>query len=233
MTTVAGPATVNAMVRERAEELPAETAYVFLRSDGEEEERLTYADVWSRARGVAAALSERCAPGDPVLVLAPAGADFVVGLLGAMLRGAIAVSAYPPAAGGLARSLERIEATAAGAGARAVLTTERMRSAAEPELSELPTLASIPWLSAAASSAAGDGFAPAEADPGVPALIQYTSGSTGAPRRVVLSHRTLIHQSALIQASLGATRESRTVRWLPLYHDMGVFGGVLQPLSVG
>jgi acyl-CoA synthetase (AMP-forming)/AMP-acid ligase II len=65
------------------------------------------------------------------------------------------------------------------------------------------------------------------------AFLQYTSGSTGEPRGVKLSHQNLIHNSRLIQESFGVTADSRIVSWLPPYHDMGLIGCVLQPLYTG
>src|SRR5262249_4418734 len=65
------------------------------------------------------------------------------------------------------------------------------------------------------------------------AFLQYTSGSTAEPKGVMVTHGNLLHNSALIQRSFGSTPQSRGVFWLPLYHDMGLIGGVLQTIYCG
>ena len=74
-------------------------------------------------------------------------------------------------------------------------------------------------------------------DPGAPgdslAFLQYTSGSTAAPKGVMITHGNLLENSARIQASFGSTAESRGVFWLPLFHDMGLIGGVIQTIYCG
>ncbi|HEU4407581.1 MAG TPA: condensation domain-containing protein [Polyangiaceae bacterium] len=222
------------VVRRRAEALGDRVAYTFL-SDGESaEETLTYGELDRRARALGASLRELGAPGEPVLLLHPPGLDYVVAVCGCLYAGMVAVPAYPPDPLRLARTLPRLVALVGDAGAKVALTTSAIYGLAEALFEHAPSLRALRWVP---SDAAGAGPADAwRAPPGGReglAILQYTSGSTGAPRGVMLSHGNLLHNSWLIHRCFGHGPESRGVIWLPPYHDMGLIGGVLQPLCGG
>lgn len=202
----------------RAAERPGSTAFVF--REGDEEVSLTYSELHRRATGVAALLGH----GERVVVLYPPGLGYVEALFGCLLAGAVAVPAYPPVRGS---DIGRL---------RAVVTD------AEPHL-----LLTAPGLGPAVAGVVGAGVRVVECDPGAVAvgrevaeprggdvaLLQYTSGSTAAPRGVLVTHANLLVNSAFIERAFGHSAASRGVIWLPPYHDMGLIGGVLQPVFVG
>ena len=220
--------------RRRAESQPEELAYTFL-ADGETgEERLTYAGLDARARAIGGLLQELGARGERVLLLYPPGLDYVTAFVGCVYAGAIAVPAYPPDPMRLGRTLPRLEALISDARARFALTNEFIRSMADGLAEQFPGLAGLKWV---ATDAVPADAASAWKDPGLTreslAFLQYTSGSTGTPRGVMLSHGNLLHNSTAIQRGFESSAGSVGVIWLPPYHDMGLIGGVLQPLFAG
>jgi acyl-CoA synthetase (AMP-forming)/AMP-acid ligase II/acyl carrier protein len=220
--------------RRRAEAQPEALAYTFL-VDGETEEAcLTYAGLDARARAIGGLLQELGARGEPVLLLYPPGLDYVTAFLGCIYAGALAVPAYPPDPMRLGRTLPRLEALVSDARARFALTNEFIRSMADGLAEQCPGLAGLKWV---ATDEVPADAASAWKDPGLTreslAFLQYTSGSTGTPRGVMLSHGNLLHNSAVIQRGFESSAGSVAVIWLPPYHDMGLIGGILQPLFAG
>jgi acyl-CoA synthetase (AMP-forming)/AMP-acid ligase II len=197
----------------RARDDPDATAFVF-----EGEQRMSYAELDARARTIAAALAD--ARGERVLLVYPPGLEYVAALFGCFYAGAVAVPAYPPDPARLERSLPRLEAIIRDAEPKVVLTIEI--------LTEL-----VGAGNALATDTLPPGSWAAQVEPGDVALLQYTSGSTAAPRGVMLTHANLLHNSEFIRRAFGNTKRSQGVIWLPPYHDMGLIGGILQPVYGG
>jgi amino acid adenylation domain-containing protein len=186
------------------------------------------------ARGIAVALVERGAAGRPVLLLYPPGLDYVAGFLGCLYAGAVAVPAYPPDLARLGRTLPRLRALAADCGAATALSTAGLAALAPALAGTAPELAALDWVATDALPAGtADTWTPPPVDGDSPALLQYTSGSTGTPRGVLLSHANLLHNAELVHTGFGTSRDTVGVSWLPPYHDMGLIGGILQPLYAG
>ncbi|MEA2563442.1 MAG: hypothetical protein QOH06_4946 [Acidobacteriota bacterium] len=215
-------ATLAGLLKARAAESPDREAYVFL-ADGElEAERLTWGELDVRARAVAWALSQSVPPGERVLLLYPPGLDFVAAFFGCLYAGVVAVPAYPPRLND--RSQSRLRAIAADATPKAALTT---KSIAE----RVPELPGVRWI----ATDGLNGTAPelADPDPDAVAFLQYTSGSTSTPKGVMVTHANLVHNERMIGQAFAMDEDSVVVGWLPLYHDMGLIGNVLQPLHAG
>ncbi len=212
-------------------------AYTFLVDGDLQEVSITYGalDRWSRALGHE--LASAVEPGARALLLFPSGLDYVAAFFACLLAGVVAVPVYPPRLGTRfeRRDLERIRAVARDAGAEVVLTSGLVRELAAGVLVTLPELASVPWLAGDAPElVAGDGWSPPRwPDPVDLAFLQYTSGSTGTPRGVMVRHANLIDNQRMIQHGTGYDRDDRMVSWLPLYHDLGLIGATLQPCFGG
>jgi acyl-CoA synthetase (AMP-forming)/AMP-acid ligase II len=185
---------------------------------------LTYAELERRARAIAAELQQRGDAGDRALLLYPSGLDFVAAFFGCLFAGMIPVPVFPPDLAKPERSLAKLYAIAADCGARFALTASEF----------LPMLERIapPGTQCFATDTCNE--AAAWRSPMIStdtiALVQYTSGSTGAPKGVVLRHRQLIANQISIEAVMGAVK--LMVGWLPIFHDMGL-GYVLQTLCAG
>lgn len=221
------PGTLIDIVRQRAADQGSRTAYVFTTENHTDE--LTYDQLETRARTVAAGLAQVAAPGDRVLIMCAPGLDYVVGFFAALYAGVIAVPAYPPSN---ARSMSRLVTIIDDALPVAVL-------ADSPVLGLLAAhdtdnrLAGVARLTVEDLVGAGGDLAGAPPRAGDVAFLQYTSGATGEPKGVVVEHANLVHNSMVINSSMGLSDESVSVSWLPPYHGMGLIGGILQPLYGG
>ena len=223
-----------AMLRHRALHQGSSRAYTFL-ADGETENAvLTYEQLDRRARAIAAALADRGAsPGDRVILLYPPGLDFITAFFGAIYAGVIAVPCYPPHRSQLARSLPRLTAILANADPSVVLCPAEV-AALSAWVAHDPVPGALPWV---ATDTLGDDAAASWKEPDVGpstlAFLQYTSGSTAAPRGVMVTHGNLLHNLAVANHVEENDADSVSVSWLPVIHDMGLIEGVLEPAYAG
>jgi amino acid adenylation domain-containing protein len=206
-------------------------AYRFLADGEEEQSALTYGELDLRARATAAELQKIAKTGERALLLDPAGLDFIVAFLGCLYAGVVAVPLYAPRIN--KRTNARIEAVVNDAQPTVVLSS-RALSAAARNLLETVSGSPIAWLDTdgVASDKAEEWSQPALTEDSV-AFLQYTSGSTSTPKGVIVTHGNILHNEAMIQAGFGTRPDDVIAGWLPLYHDMGLIGNVLQPLYVG
>jgi len=229
--TAIDASTLVDILRWRAIHQPDHTAYVFL-EDGEiEEARLTYAELDKKARAVAAHLLQLNGKGERALLLYPAGLDYIVAFLGCLYAGVIAVPAYPPRNN---RSLQRIDAIVSDAQAKFTLTHSQTFANIKRKFGDDPILASMELIATDSlpESLSDSWISPAITSEDL-AFLQYTSGSTGTPKGVMVSHGNLVHNEQQIEQSFGTSGDAVVVGWLPLYHDMGLIGNVLNPLYLG
>jgi acyl-CoA synthetase (AMP-forming)/AMP-acid ligase II len=223
--------TLVELLRLRALNRPDQPLYTFL-LDGEAAEAvLTCAELDRQARSIGAQLQEHMRLGERALLLYPPGLDFIAAFFGCLYAGVVAVPVYPPR---INRPDIRLETICTDAQASIALTTSQFLADMERRFMHMPQLQSLQWITP--TELATDRSA-AWRDPGVRgndlAFLQYTSGSTSLPKGVMLSHGNLLHNLSLIHECFGTTPETRGVSWLPLYHDMGLIGGVLEPLYCG
>ncbi|RKG66806.1 amino acid adenylation domain-containing protein, partial [Corallococcus exercitus] len=209
--------------------------YTFLGESDGEETVWSAADLDVRARRIATALRERGAVGERVLLLYPPGLDYVAGFFGCLYAGAVAVPAYPPDPMRLERTLPRLRAIIQDARASVVLTTSGILDLSDFVFEQAPDFRALHWMATDALPEGGerDWVAPEGVGAESLAFLQYTSGSTGTPKGVMLTHGNLLHNLSLIHGAFQARADSVGVIWLPPYHDMGLIGGILEPLHGG
>ena len=206
-------------------------AFIFLRDGKTDELVLTYAELDRQARAIGARLQAMGMTGERALLLYPAGLDFIAAFFGCLYAGVVAVPAYPPRRN---RNLTRIQGICANAEAKIALTTAEVYERIQGVLDTTPLLSSIKWLATDTLPAGEENnWQRPDVHGDTLAFLQYTSGSTGTPKGVVLNHANLLHNSALISYAFEHTRSGRGVFWLPSYHDMGLIGGILQPIYMG
>ncbi|HVG07975.1 MAG TPA: amino acid adenylation domain-containing protein, partial [Thermoanaerobaculia bacterium] len=217
------------LLRSRAVETP-DRGYTWLAQGEEAADRLTYAGLDCRARAIAAGLAGAVPPGERALLLHPPGLEFVAAFFGCLYAGVIAVPAYPPRS---RRADPRLRSIATDCHPRAVLTTAALLARREALIGQVPELASALWLDSETLDHRDTGFEPRPEDISDIAFLQYTSGSTGTPKGVVVTHANLLDNLERIRLAFDLTPESVVVGWLPLFHDMGLIGNVLEPCYAG
>lgn len=223
--------TIPEILAIRAQHTPDHTAYIFL-ADGEEaEEKLTYNELYQAAMEIADRLAEKNMHGERALMLYPPGLDFVKALYGCFYAGVIAVPAYPPRKN---RSLERIRLMVADSGSKIVLTNDDIHKTSERSFSDVEELKGLLWLPTDKPTLPASPPPSLHASmPSDIALLQYTSGSTGQPKGVMVTHRNIMRSVEYICQSFKLSTKSVSVTWLPSFHDMGLIDGVIEPVYTG
>jgi amino acid adenylation domain-containing protein len=220
------------VLQARAASTPERIAYRFLSFASASEETLTYAELDASARRIAANLQTFTVPGDRALLLYRPGLDFIQGFFGCLYAGVIAVPAYPPHPTRPARDLPKLRGIAGDARPAAILTSANVLQSCEPLFVEAPDLRAMHWI-ATDAVAADNAWSDVRAGVDHLAFLQYTSGSTGVPKGVMVSHANLMHNERAIATIFDADAESTIVGWLPMYHDMGLIGTMLHGVYVG
>ena len=220
--------TLVQILQQRASLQPDKEVYKFLVDGEDKTESLTYQQLEQKAKAIATYIQSLCTPGDRVLLLYPPGLGFIEAFMGCLYAGAIAVPAYPPRPN---RSIERVQSIINSAQPTLALTTDSIISNLQKKAEVAPELKTLRWL---ASDRIDLGVAEKYQDFAVSsqdlAFLQYTSGSTAEPKGVKIAHHNLLHNLEAIHNCFGHSTNSRGVIWLPPYHDMGLIGGILQPL---
>jgi 8-amino-7-oxononanoate synthase/acyl carrier protein len=206
-------------------------AFYFTDGETDDDLSMTYAQLDHAARAVAVELRKDAQPGDRVILMYPPGLDFVIGYFGCLYAGCVAVPAFPPKRN---RKGMRIQNIAQDCGARIGLSTAATNAqmlkdeGTESETRQLKLISTDQIDKTLAIQ-----FRPVEIAPDDLAMLQYTSGSTGQPKGVMLTHDNLIRNCEMITYLFNLRAGSTGVSWLPAYHDMGLIGGILTPVFLG
>src|SRR5208283_2439443 len=232
--TTAKVSTLVELLRSRALQQPEHRMYAYL-VDGEiEAAHLTHGALDRQARAIGALLQSYRARGERALLLYPAGLEFISAFFGCLYAGVIAVPLPPPNMAQPQRTVPRLRTIANDAQPMFVLTTSSILSKVEGLFTQAPELRTLHWL---ATDKIVGGAADEWHDPAVAAntlaLLQYTSGSTAVPRGVMVSHENLLQNSANISQAFEITSDTVSVTWLPVFHDMGLTNGIVQPVFGG
>jgi len=234
------------LARGRASEQPDKTAYVFLQDGENESGRFTFAELDYRARTIAAHLQLMGMTGERALLLYPPGLDYIAGFFGCLYAGVVAIPCSPPTR----RQKSRLWAVINDATPAIIMSTSDFAAKIRNELEEWPECLSsnkepnllgddeskpgLKWFASdkLESDITGN-WLPQALGSNSLAFLQYTSGSTGNPKGVMVSHGNLMANQKAIKQGFGHTDQTTVVGWLPLYHDMGLIGNLLQPLYLG
>ncbi len=213
----------------RGSEQAGSVAYRWLEHrDFQSEQVLTYGELDRHARAVAAMLAAEPDP-RPVILFFPPGLAYIIAFFGCLYAGRIAVPLYPPRPN---RKLARVSSAVLDCGAGLALTTEALLPALEIVKAETPELVSLALVTVDATAEAPAWQGP-QIQPHQIAFLQYTSGSTGDPKGVMVTHANLLANQRAITRGFDTRADDHCLSWLPLYHDMGLIGCVLHPLYRG
>ena len=229
--TAAELATLVDVLRWRSAKAPDQRAFSFLSDRGPNDVALTYAQLDVRARSVATLLQANGSIGDRALLVYLPGMDFVAALFGCLYAGWIAVPVAVPTP---RQGYARLVGITRDARPRVAISTDAMLRRLRPMLTAEPDLEAVAWLATdAMPNAVADASQEPHAQADDLAILQYTSGSTAAPRGVMLSHANLMHNTRQIERRFEIGPDSNGVIWLPPFHDMGLIGGILQGVQGG
>lgn len=232
MTNPAYPTILHA-IRHFARRQPDEIVLQFLDKHAEVIDSHTWQSLYEASSRIGHFLASSGLKGRTVILLFPPGLEFVEAFLGCLFAGVIAVPAYPPRKNAHA---DRINAIIEDSGPACALTTAEEKIKIQhnfPELFADPGLQLTAHAEMVAMPATGVNWEFPLPEPGALAFLQYTSGSTGLPKGVMVNHDNLtVNLEALRLATL-CDENSRFVSWLPAFHDMGLIFGILAPLFSG
>ncbi|HWK54292.1 MAG TPA: AMP-binding protein, partial [Hyphomicrobiales bacterium] len=229
------PRTLVQSLRDHAARVPEHVALRFLGEHGGAGGAFTYRELDLRARAIAAALQAVAEPGDRAVLLFPSGIDYVSAFFGCLYAGVIAVPAYPPESSRQQHQV-RLLSIIQDAAPRLLLTNSTLYEplqAAGRQMAKIVsarTGAKLPgWLCVdTVEDAVAEQWQEPALQPDDIAFLQYTSGSTAQPKGVQVSHGNLVANEWAIRQGFEIDETDVIVSWLPLYHDMGLIGSLLQ-----
>ncbi|MBS0156099.1 MAG: SDR family NAD(P)-dependent oxidoreductase, partial [Nitrospira sp.] len=219
------------LVQHRAHDISGtadRTAFTFLANGEQVSASLTFQQLDSHARNVAAHLQRRTQPRDRVLLVYPPGLEYITAFLGCLYAGVIAIPALPPAN---PRTLPRLQLLAQDAQPRMVLTlTNILERVGQLQVDPNSPLYKLDWLAIDTLSDASAHWTCPTILPEDLAFLQYTSGSTGNPKGVMVTHANILANAALSHSMFGITTPDVIVSWLPPHHDFGLIGSILSSI---
>jgi acyl-CoA synthetase (AMP-forming)/AMP-acid ligase II len=216
------------LLASRAKIQPDERAYIFLSDRGEAEAVITFRGLYDAAQAVAARLTAIARPGDRALLVFPPGLEFMIAFFGCLMARVIAVPMMMPR-----RQSARDSSAAIIANCEPVVALTTAAFATRQDLRERFLREQLQWLAVDLTPAGPHSADGPDPEPHDIAFLQYTSGSTSDPKGVAVSHANLLANLEMIRRSLGTTKQSTYVNWVPLYHDMGLILNALEALYVG
>jgi len=219
------------MLQFRSSSQNSETACILLEDGFTEKEVRTFGEIDLRAKSVGASLQKLGKKGDPVLLLFPTGIDFIIGLFGCFYAGMIAIPAYPPRKN---KVNERFHSILNNSEAQIILTNDLLFKNINTylESKSLDSQINVLNYNEIEPECSKDWIDP-EIDSDDLAILQYTSGSTGEPNGVMVSHANILYNCEFIYQSYDLSQKSTLVNWLPNFHDMGLIGCVIEPIYGG
>ena len=234
------------ILRDRAQVSSDKIAYRFLVDGDKKELTLTYGQLHQRALAIAARLKDEAKPGDRALLLYPPGLEFICAFFGCLYAGVIAVPAYPPNPHNLQSSIEKLELLTMDSTPSVMLSTGSIISLlkissikdgvmhaftrSDNKHQEKITFSKVKKINTTKITASNINTAGLiRVNANDLAYLQYTSGSTGDPKGVIISHDNIVKNTACI-SYLTCKNVDFIVSWLPLYHDMGLVNSLFMPL---
>lgn len=220
------------LIEHRAKYQPDKIAYTHLKDREGDIEEITYADFAEKVKQLAARLQKFDVSGERIVLMYPPGIDYTVAYFAVIFAGAIAVPVYEPRQ---STHFNRIERILADCSPKLLLTKDKVVKATSDEILEKLSQFGATWITTdSADFCSGDEtWQQVSLAKDSVVFLQYTSGSTGNPKGVMVTNGNLLHNSEMIRLVTGQDQSSCMVTWLPPYHDMGLIGGLIQPLYSG
>ncbi len=219
------------VIKGRVKSQPNFTVFRFLQDGINEEDSFTYKQLGDRSKAIGVELQQYGLKGDKVLLLFQPGLPYIASLYGCFYSGFVAVPAYPPRRN---RGIDRVYTIIKDSGAKICLISQQVYDDIKRNFKDDNLLSQLSWIiyENIESKKLTD-FVETEVLPDDIALLQYTSGSTGEPKGVMITQMNLLYNSEYIRQTFGIKKNAIGVHWLPLFHDMGLIGGLMQAAYAG
>ena len=225
------------LLQDRAIAKPQAVAYRFLQNGTIEAGCLTYRELDLQARAIASLLQSSVSPGSRALLVYSydAGLEFVAAFMGCLYAGVIAVTTTPPRR---SKDLSKITQRITSSTAEVVLTTtdfvKKIKAKATKNIDLIAKFQHLSWFTTDNLDLnLAQNWKQPDIDRDTIAFLQYTSGSTGNPKGVIVTHENILSNQEMIRQGFANDEFTIVLSWLPLFHDMGLIGTVLQPLYLG
>ena len=229
--TVKTHSSIVEILQQKAIAKPEAIAYIFL-EDGEHKEiKLTYRELENRVKAIAKQLQGIVDPGSRALLVYSYNdsLEFIQAFFGCLYAGVVAVSCHPP----MNRlTTVEVQTRLVDAKAEIVLSNATLLPQLQKQLTDSEN-AAVKWLDTTKIKALAEDYRIPAIDPDSLAFLQYTSGSTGEPKGVTIAHRCLLQNQEMLRLAFGHDEHSVGAGWLPLFHDMGLIGNVIQTIYLG
>ncbi len=227
--TVARRAHLVDVLEAHARETPDTIAFAWRSDDLLHEDKLCYRELLTQAKRIAAELQSRFRPGDRALLLFPQGLEFIASFFGCLYAGVVAIPICPPRRSRHSAGIERI---IENADPRIVLSTADFVANRQDWYGEIPSLLRTTWLDLTCLRDGEASWVKPVIESETLAFLQYTSGTTGMPKGVMVTHDNLVHNAEALRGAYPPGHSQRAF-WLPMYHDMGLIGAMLQTVFDG
>lgn len=235
LETTAKYATLVEILCERSQQMPTKTVFTFLKDGETQSVNLSYQDLERQAKAIASHLSDcNLRGGDRAVLVYPfdSALEFIAAFFGCLYAGVVAVPCYPPQN---RLTLRDLQSRLVSCQAKTILTSQSFLDKLKKQLADAEIeVNNLHWLATdSITERACDGWEPIKCDRDTLAFLQYTSGSTGIPKGVMVSHGCILHNQETLRLAFGHSKRSLGVGWLPLFHDMGLIGNVIQAVYLG
>lgn len=214
--------TIVEMLNQRLKQHPDKQIFTFLKNGEQPDGFLTYQMLHDKSKSIAVTLAKKGLKGQRALLLYPQGLEFITALFACFYAGVIAVPAYPPRK----NRTDKIKNILVDCEAKIVLADKKTYQRSEKIT---PNFFNTEWLvtDELEENNADITFIP---QPNDIAYLQYTSGSTGSPKGVIISHQNIVANSEFLKVAFELSEEDCCISWLPVFHDMGLIDGIIQPI---
>jgi acyl-CoA synthetase (AMP-forming)/AMP-acid ligase II len=218
------------LYRYRAEKQPEELAYIFLEDGEDQEKTITFSALHRQALILAAHIREFALEGERVLLVYQPGTDFIISFTACVYAGVVAVPVYPPLSQkDWPRFVRIVQNCSASLICTASATLKILQTAvsATPQIGDVPCIGTDIIADDTASNISEAEWHWPESNRDTVMFLQYTSGSTGDPKGVMVTHGNLLHNVSVYVSCLDPCSNILVVNWCPQYHDMGLIGNIL------